>query len=170
MVMATPTWSVEMDTGLGALISELEAAESGETGLGKKPDWNAIKAKAAAIKSHAASALHDYAQQNGKLQGAAKFISQLQEQLAELKQCMAQQQLQTGTGAPKTGVGQSSGQTVYISAGATAGIAAGALLIGAVGGYATKSLMQASKDKKIKPAAEAKEVEEEEAPKSLRGK
>jgi hypothetical protein len=187
--METPAWANDLDTGLGALIAELEAAESDETGLGKKPNWSAIKAKAATIKAHVASALHDFTQQNGKLHNAAKYIDRLQEQLGQLKQQAQQQQQQpmqapqpwTGM-APRPGVG-AAGQTVYLSAGATAGIAAGALLIGAVGGFATKAIIDANKDKKklaadeeskkkaLKPASEeAREGEEEtEAVRSHKG-
>lgn len=140
--MSQPSWHSDLETGLGALIAELEAAES--TGLGKAPDWASLKAKAASIKAHVASALHEYTQQSGKLQNAAKYIGQLQGQLKE--QAAAPMQPATGTGRPH-GLGQS-GQTVYLSAGATAGIAAGALLIGAVGGFATKAFIDASKEKK----------------------
>jgi hypothetical protein len=151
------TWREDLDTGLGSLIAELEAAESGEVGLGKKPDWDAIKAKAASIKAHVATAVHEFSQQNGKLGNAAKYIEKLQEQLGQLKQQVQQQPMQgpqTGTGMPpRAGVGQTSGQTVYLSAGATAGIAAGALLIGAVGGFATKAVIDANKDKKKLAAA-----------------
>jgi hypothetical protein len=181
--METPAWASDLDTGLGALIAELEAAESSETGLGKAPNWDAIKAKAGAIKAHVASALHDFSQQNGKLHNAAKYIEKLQEQLGQLKQQVQQQPIQgpqPGTGRPPAGVGQTGSQTVYLSAGATAGIAAGALLIGAVGGFATKAVIDASKDKKkLAAAEEAKKKaleagnqetsEEEEEPRARKG-
>jgi hypothetical protein len=156
--METPAWARDLDTGLGALIAELEAAESSETGLGKAPNWDTIKAKAASIKAHAAAALHEFSQQSGKLQNAAKYIERLQEQIGQFKQQAAQQPMQapqTGTGMPpRQGVGQAGNQTVYLSAGATAGIAAGALLIGAVGGFATKAIIDSGKEKKKLAAVE----------------
>jgi hypothetical protein len=159
--MTTPSWHSDLETGLGALIAALEAAESGATGLGKAPNWDEIKAKAASIKAHAATALHEFSQQSGKLQNAAKYIERLQEQIGQFKQQAAQQQPmqgpQAGTGTgmpPRPGMGQAGNQTVYLSAGATAGIAAGALLIGAVGGFATKAIIDSGKEKKKLAAAE----------------
>jgi hypothetical protein len=148
--MTTPAWANDLHVGLGALIAELEAAESSQVGLGKKPDWDSIKAKAASIKAHVATALHDFGQQNEKLKNAAKYIERLQE---ELKPMQAAAGARSGVGQAPTGQ-----QTVYLSAGATAGIAAGALLIGAVGGYATKAIVDAGKQKKLAEEAKAKEL------------
>jgi hypothetical protein len=151
--MESPSWANDLDAGLGALIAELEAAESGQTGLGKSPDWESLKTKAAAVKAGVASALADFSQQSVKLQNAAKYIDQLK------------QQMSPGTGRPAPGLGPTGGQTVFLSAGATAGIAAGALLIGAVGGFATKAIIDSGKDKKKaeeKALKEAPEEEEEE--------
>jgi hypothetical protein len=146
--MAPAAWA-ELDTGLGALIAELEAAESGEVGLGKAPDWSGLKEKAGAIKAHVASVQHDYSEQRGKLQNAAKHIDRLQGQLAQIKEQQPALQGLGGAAMPaRPGVGQAAAQTVYLSAGATAGIAAGALLIGAVGGFATKAIIDSSKGKK----------------------
>jgi len=55
----------------------------------------------------------------------------------------------------KTGLGSSGSQTIYISAGAAAGIAAGALLVGGVAGYGTRIYMES---RKKKAAAKAKEL------------
>jgi hypothetical protein len=148
--MTEQTWAQELNTGLGSLAEELDRARDGGV-----PDWPAIMDRVKVLGASVVSAAGKYdghmRDAGGKLANASKTIAALQTQVQQL-----QSQIKpAGVGAaPGTGLGQS--QTVYISAGATAGIAAGALLLGGVGGYAAKAFLDTRKKKK---AAEAEAAE-----------
>lgn len=141
--MSAPKWARDMDAGIGALVAELETARDGDGGV---VDWPALVSRAKGLGAHLVAAEADY---RGLVTDANKRLAEASRQL--------QAQSRPGVGQP---AGQGS-QTVYISAGATAGIAAGALLLGGVGGYAAKAMLDGRKAKK---AAEAKENPTRELP------
>jgi hypothetical protein len=140
------TWQ-DLHTGLGSIVAEIEKAQGGA-----EVDWSSVLEKAKGLGAGIGEAQAEHLKAVARLQAAAKHIQQLE--------------TQPGVGAPPKGVG-ASGQTVYISAGAAAGIALGALAIGGVGGYAVKAY---SDNRKKKKAAEEPEELETEEPRRMRGK
>jgi len=167
--MSGPAWAEELSSGLGALVAELERAREDARvvgdGLGSAEvpsvDWSALIEKARGLGARVEGSASEYTRiirgANEQLATASKKIATLQGMVRELE---SRTQLSgPGVGAPRrTGLGDS--QTVYLSAGATAGIAAGALLIGGVGGYAAKAYLDKRKKKKAAEASEALELAE----------
>lgn len=158
-----PAWVEGMAEGLGALVVELERARDGGEGV---TDWPALMEKAQGLGAHVSAGASEYSRiirgANEQLATASKKITTLQGMVRELE---AKTKMAPGVGAPGTGLGSS--QTVYISAGATAGIAAGALLLGGVGGYAAKAFLDVRKKKKAAAAREAGAEEPEETEEEL---
>lgn len=130
-----PKWAQDMDTGIGALVKDLESARDDESGV---VDWPSIVKQARGLGQHLVAAEADY----------RALVADANKRLAEASR---QMQSQRGVGAnPGT-----ANQTVYISAGVTAGIAAGALVIGGVGGYVAKGFLEGRKKKKAAEAEDA---------------
>jgi hypothetical protein len=138
-----------MDAGIGALVKELESARDSEGGV---VDWPGIVNRARGLGAHLGAAEADY----------RALVTDANKRLAEASR-QVQQFQRPGVGAAAATGGS---QTVYISAGATAGIAAGALLLGGVGGYAAKAYMDGRKRKKAAEASEnpSRELPEHEEP------
>jgi len=141
--MSDPGWVTGLNTGLGALVEELARAQEG----GGAVDWPTIMNKARALGEDIKSAATDYA---GKIGDASSKLASASKQIQSLRQQVQNLQAHLPPMQRHPGMGQAAGgnQTVYISAGATAGIAAGALLLGGVGGYAAKAFLEGRKTKK----------------------